>query len=189
MPFHERLPGTATSRFHIGRNADFPTGESPSAKESDAMQQTSISTPDLERDAGKASALIAQAMALMAPYLPTITEDERSSIPRARTGFFNALPGLFAATTEHPQLAKTAGFDAAATREDAANVQIIAPLAVQTQELAQRVADAKLTWTGEAVSSSLAVYRVASALVGLQPSLRTIVETLAPLFTNQAKKK
>lgn len=152
------------------------------------MQQTSISTPDLERDAGKASELIAEAMKLMQPYLPTLTADERASIPRARTGFFNALPKLYAAIVEHPDVAKTAGFDAAATKEDAANVQVIAPLAVQTQELAQQVADAKLMWTGEAVSSSLAVYRVANALVGLKPSLRTIVDTLTPLFTNQRKK-
>lgn len=152
------------------------------------MEQTRISTSDLERDAGKASELIAQAMKLLQPYLPTLTNDERASIPRARTGFFNVLPALYAGVAEHPELAKSAGFDVAATREDAANVQVIAPLAVQTKELAQQVADARLLWTGEAVSSSLAVYRVASALVGLKPTLRVIVDTLAPLFTNGRRK-
>lgn len=146
------------------------------------MQQTSIDTSELEAAVRAASDFIAKAQDIMSPYLPVITETERASVPRARTGFFNALPKLVAATKEHPELAKTSGFDAALAEEDAANVRIIAPLLVQTKELAQQVSDASLTWTGEAVSSSLAVYRVANALVGLNPSLRMIVDTLSPLF-------
>lgn len=83
---------------------------------------------------------------------------------------------------------KTAGFDAAAVNEDAANVKVIAPLAVQTAELAQQVADAELAWTGEALSAALTVNRVANALLEVNPALRAIVDTLAPLFSGRRRK-
>lgn len=152
------------------------------------MEQTRIDSQTFQRDVKKASELIAQALKLMSPYLPMISDAERAVVPRARTGFFNVVPQLIAAAADFKELAQMSGFEAAAVKEDAANVQSIAPLVVQAREFAQLVADASLVWTGEAFVQSIALYRVAGSLVRTHPPLRGIVDALAPIFSVTRKK-
>ena len=53
---------------------------------------------------------------------------------------------------------------------------------IKFSELTQRIADSRLVWLADAWRPSLAVYAAAKVLATRQGALRTIVQTLAPIF-------
>jgi hypothetical protein len=54
---------------------------------------------------------------------------------------------------------------------------------IKLSELTQRIADSRLVWLADAWGPSLAAYAAAKALATRQGALRTIVQTLAPIFS------
>ncbi len=137
----------------------------------------------------EAQAHITAAFELLAPFLVVLSEDERLYVPRTRSGFLEAGRKLALAIADHPTVAQVAEYDPTAAGECLDNVAQLNGLVLKVGELAQRLADSRLSWLADAWGPSLAVYAAAKALATRQGALRTIVQALAPVFANQKPPK
>ena len=153
------------------------------------MQPTRIKTADLEVAVTKAVNKIDEAMALLAPFLVLITDDERAATPRTRDGFPDASPALGRAIADHPKIADAADYNSEAVEEDLANAKVLAPLGEKLVEITQRVADSKLVWLAEAYVPSLTAYGVAKVVAKTNAALRTVIAPLAAIFATRRGKQ
>ncbi|WP_437878152.1 hypothetical protein [Sorangium sp. So ce513] len=146
---------------------------------------TRIDTAELELATAKARKKIEEAFALLSPYLVVLNDAERAAMPRARDGFEQATRSLCRAMAEHPAVATAAGFKSEAVQEDLNNLDVIRPLFERVEELRQRLADSRLTWSAEAWSPALVAYGVAKAASEVNPALRTVTAPLARIFATR----
>jgi len=146
------------------------------------ITQTRIDTVKLKAAVALANQKVNEAFEILAPYLVVISDADRASTPRPRDGFPDAAGSLMQALGEHPDIAKVAGFDAAAVKEDLANVAELKTLAERVAEFNQRLSDSRLTWLAEAWMPSLTVYGVAKVVAENTPALRTVIAPLARIF-------
>jgi hypothetical protein len=137
----------------------------------------------------EASSHLTAAFELLAPFLVVLTEEERLHVPRTRQGFLEAGRKLALAIVEYPTVAQAAEYDPTAAGECLDNVAQLNGLRLKVSELAQRLADSRLVWLADAWGPSLALYAAARALATRQGALRTVVQTLAPVFANQRPQK
>jgi hypothetical protein len=153
------------------------------------MQPTRIKTDDLQVAVTTALKKIDEAMALLAPYLVLITDNERAATPRTREAFPEASGALGRAIADHPKIADAADYNGAAVQEDLDNAVVLAPLAEKLTEFTQRVADSRLVWLAEAYVPSLTAYRVAKAVAKTNAALRTVIAPLAAIFATRRGKQ
>jgi len=100
-------------------------------------------------------------------YMTLLTTEDRKKVPRARSGFERAAPGLILLHQKRPKIAgKVPEFNPAAVQEDVANVAALDPLVKAVAVLQQRIDDAILLWNGESWEPSLALYTEASTVQG-----------------------
>jgi hypothetical protein len=136
----------------------------------------------------KVFANIASAETLLAPFLTPLTDDERQKVLKPPTAFDGAARVLTGAATQHPDLAKVAGFDVVAVTEDLDNVSAIAPLTARLENLARAAADTELSWRSEAYAPSLALYRTARELARTNGTVAAVVTPLAEIFATRREK-
>jgi hypothetical protein len=130
----------------------------------------------------QAAAHIAAAFELVSPFLVVLTEDERASTPRTRSGFLEAVQKLLVAVVDHPQVAAVAGLDPQGSGERADHVTRLISVEIKLGELLQRVQDSRLVWLAELLEPSLVAYGVAKSLARKDGALRTVVQAIAPMF-------
>lgn len=153
------------------------------------MASKRIDPIEFEAAVSEAQAYLAVAFGLLAPYLVVLTDDERLSVPRTRTGFLEAGRKPALAIDGHPAVAQAAEYDPIAAGECLDNVAQLNGLMIKISELTQRIADSRLAWLADAWGPSLAVYAAAKALATRQGALRTIVQILAPIFATPKSSK
>lgn len=146
------------------------------------MASKRVDPIEFEAAVSEAQAYLTVAFELLAPYLVVLTDDERLSVPRTRTGFLEAGRKLALAIDGHPAVAQAAEYDPIAAGECLDNVAQVNGLMIKLSELSQRIADSRLVWLADAWGPSLVVYAAAKALATRKGSLRTIVQALAPVF-------
>jgi hypothetical protein len=152
------------------------------------MASKRVDPIEFEAAVSEAQAYLTVAFGLLAPYLVVLSDDERLSVPRTRTGFLEAGRKLALDIDGHPAVAQAAEYDPVAAGECLDNVAQLNGLMIKLSELTQRIADSRLVWSADAWGPSLAVY-AAKALATRQGALRTIVQTLAPIFVTPKSPK
>jgi hypothetical protein len=130
----------------------------------------------------QAAAHITAAFELVSPFLVVLTEEQRASTPRTRSGFLEAVQKLLVAVADHPQVAAVAGLDPQGSGECADHVSRLIAVEIKLGELLQRVQDSRLAWLAELLEPSLAAYGVAKSLARKKGALRTVVQAIAPMF-------
>jgi hypothetical protein len=153
------------------------------------MTSKRVDPIEFEAAVSEAQAYLTVAFELLAPYLVVLTDDERLSVPRTRTGFLEAGRKLALAIDGHPAVAQAAEYNPIAAGECLDNVAQLNRLTSKLSELTQRIADSRLVWLADAWGPSLAVYAAAKALATRQGALRTIVQALAPIFATPKSSK
>jgi hypothetical protein len=153
------------------------------------MELTRVETAALTRAIAEAEQKVAEALEALKPFLVALTDSERETTPRARRGFPEAGRKLAEAAARWPALAETVGYDVEAVVEDLDNAEALAPLAERVEQLARRLADTRLTWLAEAWLPSLAVYASAKVGAARDPTLRALVDPLAPVFGTRRRRK
>ena len=154
------------------------------------MASKRIDPIEFEAAVSEVQAYLTVAFELLAPYLVALSDDERPSVPRTRTGFLEAGRKLALAIDGHPAVAPAAEYNPIAAGECLDNVAQLNGLMIKLHELTQRIADSRLVWLADAWGPSLTVYAAAKALATRKGSLRTIVQALAPVFaTSKSSKK
>lgn len=147
------------------------------------MASKRVDPIEFESVVSEAQAHLTMAFELLAPYLVVLSDDERLSVPRTRTGFLEAGRKLALAVGGHPSVAQAAEYNPIAAGECLDNVAQLNGLMIKLSEFTQRIADSRLVWLADAWGPSLAVYAAAKVLATRQGALRTIVQTLAPIFS------
>ena len=79
-----------------------------------------------------------------------LSDDERLSVPRTRTGFLEAGRKLALAIDGHPAVAQAAEYDPIAAGDRLDNVAQLNGLMIKLAELTQRIADSRLVWLADA---------------------------------------
>jgi hypothetical protein len=80
-------------------------------------------------------------------------------------------------------------FEGEAVLEDLNNAQALQPLREQLVVIEQMLSDSHLAWTGEAVESCLAAYRVAKVAAKDQGDLGAALEPLAGVLASRRERK
>ena len=132
------------------------------------MASKRVDPIEFESAVSEAQAYLTVAFELLAPYLVVLSDDERLSVPRTRTGFLEAGRKLALAIDGHPAVAQAAEYDPIAAGECLDNVAQLNGLMIKLSELTQRIADSRLVWLADAWGPSLAVYAAAKALATRQ---------------------
>lgn len=151
------------------------------------MEPSRIDTKALASATAEARQHIEQALALLAPYTPIVTSEERRATLRPGEGFTSAAKALCRASVEHPLLSAAVNFSSEAVQEDLDNVELLAPLVEKLTELSQRLSDSKLIWLAEAYLPCLALYSAAKSQSKQNGALRNVVSPIAQIFAGRSR--
>lgn len=131
------------------------------------MNQTRVDTKKLRTAVTLAAKKLDEALNALEPFLEILPDDDRASIPRARTDFPAAARQLAVTSEKHADIVAATEYDAEAVVEDLDNVEALAALAPPMTRLQRMLDDSRLLWLAEAYLSSLELYGVAKGRFSL----------------------
>ena len=152
------------------------------------MANTRIATPELKEAVGGAiegARTIRQALEEMAPRL---SAKDRAEATRPPKEFAEVGRKTMQASLDFPDVAKAAGYDPAAVKEDLDNLDVLYPLQQEVETLKAVLDDLVLVSADEAYRASLTFYRVAKAVGPLNPKIEAAIKPMASMFGSVREK-
>jgi len=96
------------------------------------MNLTRVDNKKLTQSVQTAVEKLEEVSALLAKYLPVLTDEVRKGVPRPRADFPKAARTLAGETYAHPEIVGATEYEAEAVVEDLNNVDALEPLAAPT---------------------------------------------------------